>query len=488
MIKVGKVPSAHIKLDDPAVSRMHCIIEVDQEPSIIDLGSTTGTYVNGVRVTKSVLRAGDQVRIGGFTLVVDLAPLEVVPDHSRPINLDTLSDGLPPPRSATVQVPEVPPVAGRDPASSRQLAAWLRRLHDESRALIDTGDRDEVEELMGTLLIVALDKLREQRDDPEIGKLYASAIECFGALRTTCAAPSLLLELDVGLPKFSEHLEWRANVCIAIATHDASWPYLERVAELPGFAILAARAAVTAGRDPRPWLAHPFWRVRHAAARAISDDRTRTSALASVWESFTRSEVPVDEDPRAGHPLRVPRTRDAWRTFDWHAAAKREGLEIETLPDLPALVTGLQSSCADLRTWSIGAIDRRRDPSELIELGIADVLETARAGAGWSRTLIDWEGWRRVVPDLPAKPEARRAWLFEYACARGNLAGGAIALLTGEVPAFEPPRLALQADDREAVLDNERCELLAALARMEAAGKRVQSAKDATKTPALPDS
>ena len=45
VIKLGKVPSAHLKLDDETVSRMHAIIEVNGpgDVSIIDLSSTTGT-------------------------------------------------------------------------------------------------------------------------------------------------------------------------------------------------------------------------------------------------------------------------------------------------------------------------------------------------------------------------------------------------------------------------------------------------------------
>src|SRR5829696_4243771 len=42
VIKLGKVPSAHLKLDDETVSRMHAIIEVNGpgDVSIIDLGET----------------------------------------------------------------------------------------------------------------------------------------------------------------------------------------------------------------------------------------------------------------------------------------------------------------------------------------------------------------------------------------------------------------------------------------------------------------
>ena len=423
IIKIGKAVSSTLKLDDPSVSRMHCIVEVDESPSVIDLGSQSGTHVNGVKVNKSALRTGDRIDI--------------------------------------------------------------RRIIDTART------REDLDELIGTVLVVMIDKVREKRAEPASGELYTQAIEALGGLRVSCAGPSLLVELMHGLPKASDDPLWRPNACAAIATHPACWPYLERVADLSGYAIAAARAAVRAGRDVTPWLAHPFWQVRLAAARAVTDDVERTAALASVWDSFARSDVPVEGNPRDGHQLRLPRPTSAWRRFDWRAAAAQQGIEIATLPELPALVAGLESPCADLRSWTMGAIDRRRDVRELVELGIADVLDAARGRAGWPRTLVDWAAWRRVVPDLPVEPGARQAWLVTHASRRGELAASAITFLISEPPAFEPPHLVLDADSREAVLDNERCELLAALIRMEAVAKQAAAegsdeAADA-KTPVLPD-
>ena len=50
IIKIGKVASSHLRLDDEAASRMHAMIEVTSpdEIYIIDLGSASGTYVNGL--------------------------------------------------------------------------------------------------------------------------------------------------------------------------------------------------------------------------------------------------------------------------------------------------------------------------------------------------------------------------------------------------------------------------------------------------------
>src|SRR5262247_4539356 len=72
VIKLGKVPSAHLRLDDETVSRMHAIIEVnrDDDVQLIDLGSTGGTFVNEQRINKAKLRDGDAIRLGNTRIEI----------------------------------------------------------------------------------------------------------------------------------------------------------------------------------------------------------------------------------------------------------------------------------------------------------------------------------------------------------------------------------------------------------------------------------
>lgn len=72
IIKIGRLASAHLCLDDDKVSRIHSVIEVSTEGlmSIIDMGSIEGTYVNGKRVNKSAIAYGDEIRIGNSTIKV----------------------------------------------------------------------------------------------------------------------------------------------------------------------------------------------------------------------------------------------------------------------------------------------------------------------------------------------------------------------------------------------------------------------------------
>ena len=75
IIKVGKLPSSHLRIEDDNVSRMHAVIEVTSpdEIYIIDLGSASGTVVNGKKVNKTKLQNGDEVVLGGSRVVVEIA-------------------------------------------------------------------------------------------------------------------------------------------------------------------------------------------------------------------------------------------------------------------------------------------------------------------------------------------------------------------------------------------------------------------------------
>ena len=67
---IGRSKS-EILLDDPEVSRRHATIEVYGEKVIIkDLGSTNGTFLNGLGVKMAFVKDGDMVQVGNTTLKV----------------------------------------------------------------------------------------------------------------------------------------------------------------------------------------------------------------------------------------------------------------------------------------------------------------------------------------------------------------------------------------------------------------------------------
>jgi hypothetical protein len=69
VLSVGRLPECTITLGDPNVSRRHAEIR----PSgagyrLVDLGSTNGTFVNGVRVTERELVDGDVITFGATAI------------------------------------------------------------------------------------------------------------------------------------------------------------------------------------------------------------------------------------------------------------------------------------------------------------------------------------------------------------------------------------------------------------------------------------
>jgi pSer/pThr/pTyr-binding forkhead associated (FHA) protein len=69
--KIGRIPDKQIILDDVTVSRHHGFITVDDEEiSIDDEQSTNGIFINGELLTESVLKSGDRIQIGKYSLIV----------------------------------------------------------------------------------------------------------------------------------------------------------------------------------------------------------------------------------------------------------------------------------------------------------------------------------------------------------------------------------------------------------------------------------
>lgn len=79
---IGKNADNNIVMNNDDVSRKHAVLYKDASGNVVieDLGSTNGTFVNGMRVTKQVLKSGDKVTI----------------TQNYPLNWETVFGGVPP--------------------------------------------------------------------------------------------------------------------------------------------------------------------------------------------------------------------------------------------------------------------------------------------------------------------------------------------------------------------------------------------------------
>jgi hypothetical protein len=105
IVKVGKDPRSHLRVDDELASRMHAVIEVASpgDITLIDLGNEPGTLVNGQRVNKCKIRPGDQVQIGSTLIQLESA-------EPAGANVPFTASGAPGPAGPGVAV-AAPPVA-----------------------------------------------------------------------------------------------------------------------------------------------------------------------------------------------------------------------------------------------------------------------------------------------------------------------------------------------------------------------------------------
>jgi hypothetical protein len=68
---MGRAPRADFIVEASMVSRLHCRLSAGAaELEVVDLESTNGTYVNGARVARAILKDGDRLGIGRVELVV----------------------------------------------------------------------------------------------------------------------------------------------------------------------------------------------------------------------------------------------------------------------------------------------------------------------------------------------------------------------------------------------------------------------------------
>jgi pSer/pThr/pTyr-binding forkhead associated (FHA) protein len=68
---IGRAPRADFRVDAALVSRVHCQLTAGAaELEVVDLESTNGTFVNGARVERALLKNGDRLGVGKVEFVV----------------------------------------------------------------------------------------------------------------------------------------------------------------------------------------------------------------------------------------------------------------------------------------------------------------------------------------------------------------------------------------------------------------------------------
>jgi diguanylate cyclase (GGDEF)-like protein len=93
---LGRAQDATFRILDESVSRQHARFHrIDDKTTIEDMGSRNGTYVNGVRVERQVLRHGDKIQVGASTVLKFSSSQDLLDDaFEREMYRSALRDGL----------------------------------------------------------------------------------------------------------------------------------------------------------------------------------------------------------------------------------------------------------------------------------------------------------------------------------------------------------------------------------------------------------
>src|SRR5581483_8795446 len=95
LITIGRAKSNAIVVDDALTSRVHAVLVSESAGlEIRDNNSSNGTFVNGKRITKAVLRDGDVVTIGNTDLLATGNTLVPQPAAARTSGLIAHGLGL----------------------------------------------------------------------------------------------------------------------------------------------------------------------------------------------------------------------------------------------------------------------------------------------------------------------------------------------------------------------------------------------------------
>ena len=109
----GRGGQSQLKIQSLGISKEHCEIHVYKDKMmIVDLKSSNGTFVNGVKIQNSLVRIGDKISL--FDVIMDVIPTpdirpknNIVPTRS-PVSRQAVNPNLPQvPGAALPQVPNL---------------------------------------------------------------------------------------------------------------------------------------------------------------------------------------------------------------------------------------------------------------------------------------------------------------------------------------------------------------------------------------------
>ncbi len=183
-VVVGRAVTSDMPIYDPTVSRRHAELSLsDGGVRVHDLGSSNGTFVNGTKVTDTVVGDGDVVTFGKVAFKVQ----EVTPPTARPaIQTDAGFAQRPPPPEATI----VRQVALEDSGELIDKVTTPRRSSASQLKL----EAESVDERQAEKLSLLLDISKELSKQQEVDRLLEKVVDITFKVMNVDRVSILMLE------------------------------------------------------------------------------------------------------------------------------------------------------------------------------------------------------------------------------------------------------------------------------------------------------
>jgi pSer/pThr/pTyr-binding forkhead associated (FHA) protein len=128
-IFIGSSENLTIRLNDPQVSPLHCIVFVNEQNSveIVDLKSKNGTWLNGLKISNNILKPNDSVMIGPYMIELDV--------------INTKEEGIIEEKTKKIETTGTPTVTP-PPVSNEEIR---RKLTPRKKLILVDGDECDIE-------------------------------------------------------------------------------------------------------------------------------------------------------------------------------------------------------------------------------------------------------------------------------------------------------------------------------------------------------
>lgn len=122
---IGRVDDNSFQIAEPSVSSHHCEVSLrGSEVVVKDLNSTNGTFINGEKISESVLKPGQTLRLGQIELQLLTEGMPVPPPSAAP---------APAPGPVPAAPAGTPPRKPMDQTTGMQRGVSLNELSEGSR-------------------------------------------------------------------------------------------------------------------------------------------------------------------------------------------------------------------------------------------------------------------------------------------------------------------------------------------------------------------